>query len=165
MKWIGLALIAFGALLALEHRNGFLPVALGVFILGYWYFLEREPNSVPPDESDYLQRDQPPPTLEESSTSFDLPDVAPFLRCLSARISGGYTDKVIDHIHDLASRMKHEEERSLDYEVVFQGQRIPLNIGLFKDDIEEISIFFHTTKPLVEFIDNEMGSFFAERRK
>ena len=163
MKWIGLALIAFGALLALDHRNWFAPVALGVFILGYWYFVDREPDGVPPDESDALHRGEETTKLQESSTSFDLSDLAPFLQRLSSQITGGYTAKVVAHVADLAARMKHEEERSLEYQVVFQGQHIPLNIDLFKDDIEEITIYFHTPKLLADFIDSEMDSFFAER--
>lgn len=163
MKWISLALLVIGALLALDHRNWLVPVALGVFFLGYWYFVEREPDEVPPDESDYLQRGQQPLELQESSTSFDLPDLAPFLQRLSSEITGGYSEKVIAHVADLAARMKHEEERDLQYEVVFRGRRIPLHISLFKDDIEEITVYFHTAKPLSEFIDHEMDSFFAER--
>lgn len=163
MKWIGLALIGFGALLALDHRNWVVAVAIGAFILGYWYFVEREPDGVPPDESDTLHKDEQPAKLQESSTSFDLSDLAPFLQRLSPQITGGYTAKVISHMADLAARMKHEEERSLEYQVVFQGQQVPLNIALFKDDIEEITIYFHTPKPLADFIDSEMDSFFAER--
>lgn len=163
MKWIGLALIGFGALLALDHRNWFVPVAFGVFILGYWHFVEREPDGVPPDESDALHRDEQATKLQESSTSFDLSDLAPFLQRLSTQITGGYTAKVISHIADLAARMTHEEERSLEYQVVFQGQHVPLKIVLFKDDIEEITIYFHTAKTLADFIDSEMASFFAER--
>ena len=163
MKWIGLALIAFGSLLALDHRNWFVPVVFGVFILGYWYFVEREPDGVPPDESDALHRDEQPTKLQESSTSFDLSDLAPFLQRFSPQITGGYSAKVISHIADLGARMKHEEEHSLEYQVVFQGQRVALNIGLFKNDIEEITIYFHTPKPLADFIDREMASFFVER--
>jgi hypothetical protein len=149
--------------LALDHRHWFVPVAFGVIILGHWYFVEREPDGVPPDESDILHRGEHPPKWQESSTSFDLPDIAPFLQLLLPHIAGGYTAKVAAHIADLAARMKHEEERSLEYDVVFQGQRIPLNIGLFKDDIDEITVCFRTLKPLADFIDSEMASFFAER--
>ena len=140
-----------------------MAVAFGVFSLGYWYFVEREPDGVPPDESDTLHRDEQPTKLHEISTSFDLSDLTSFLQRLLLQITGGFTEKVILHVADLAARMKHEEERSLEYEVVYQGQRIPLNIGLFKDDIEEITIYFHTPKPFADFIDSEMASFFAER--
>lgn len=163
MKWIGLGLVASGALLALDHRNWVVPVALGIFILGYWHFVEREPDGVPSDESDTLHSGEPLTKLRESSTSFDLPDLAPFLQRLLPQVTGGYTAKVIAHIVDLSACMSHEEERSLEYHVVFQGQRVPLNIGLFKDDIEEITIYFHTPKPLADFIESEMALFFAER--
>ena len=163
MKWIGLALIGFGALLALDRRNWFVPIAFGGFILGYWYLMEREPDGVPPDESDALHKGEQPTRLQECSTSFDLSDLAPLLQRLSPQITGGYTAQVISHNADLAARMKPEEERSLEYQVVFQGQHVPLNIGLFKDDSEEITIYFHTTKTLADFLDSEMASFFAER--
>ena len=163
MKRIGLALIAFGALLALDGRNWLVPFTFGVFILGYWYFVEREPDGVPPDESDAHHRDEQPTNLQESSAGFDLSDLEPFLQRLSPQITGAFTAKVISHIADLAARMKHEEEHSLEYQVVFQGQHVPLNIGLFKDDSEEITITFHTTKALADFLDSEMASFIAER--
>lgn len=163
MKWIGLALLIFSALLAMDHRNWFVPAVVGVVVLGYWYFAEREPDHVPPDESDFLHRDEQPKKLQESSTSFDLPDFALFLNRLSSEIKGGYTAKVIEHLAGLAATMKHEQEHSLEYEAVFRGQRCPLNIGLFKDDAEEITIYFHTPKPLADFIDIEIEAFFAER--
>ena len=159
MKWIGLAFLIVGALLAMDHQNWFVPVVIGLIILGYWYFVEREPDDVPPDESDYLHRDEQPTKLQESSTSFDLPDFAPFLKRLSSQITGGYTAKVIDHLVGLAVTMKHEQERSLEYEAIFRGKQTPLNIGLFKDDAEEITIFFHTPKPLADFIDSEIEAF------
>jgi hypothetical protein len=163
MKWIGLALLVVGALVALDHGNWFTPVVIGLIFLGYWYFAEREPEDVPPDESDYLHRDELPTMLHESSTSFDLPDFAPFLNRLSSRIKGGYSAKVIDHLVALAAAMKYKQERSLEYEAIFQGQRCPLNIGLFKNDSQEITIYFHTPGPLADFIDSEIEAFFAER--
>ncbi len=59
--------------------------------------------------------------------------------------------------------MNHEEERSLEYRVVFKGQHVPLNIGLFKDDPAAITIYFHAPRALAEFITSEMDSFFGER--
>lgn len=163
MKWIGLAFLIASALLAMDHQNWFVPAVIGLIILGYWYFAERESDHVPPDKSDYLHRDEQPTKLREISTSFDLPDFAPFLKRLSSQITGGYTAKVVDHLAGLAATMKHEQERSLEYEAVFRGQRCPLNIGLFKDDAEEITIYFHTPKPLADFIDSEIEAFFAQR--
>jgi ABC-type transport system involved in multi-copper enzyme maturation permease subunit len=37
MKWIAFSLVAIGALLFVDHSNGFVPLALGVMLLGYWY--------------------------------------------------------------------------------------------------------------------------------
>ncbi|MEO5915421.1 MAG: hypothetical protein ABIS50_14400 [Luteolibacter sp.] len=163
MRLIGLLFLAFAAMLALDHSaNWLMPAALGMAFLTLWYFTGREPDEVPPDRSDYLHRDQPPLDLHESSTSFDLADLAPFLERLSAHIKGGYTERVIAHIAEVSAGMKHEAERSLEYEVEFQGQRLPFHIGLFKDDAEEITIYFHTPQPLADFIDREMDSFFAE---
>lgn len=163
MKWIGLAFLIVSALLAMDHRNWFVPAVIGLIVLGYWYLAERDHDHVPPDESDYLHRDEQQTNLQESSTSFDLPDFAPFLKRLSSQIKGGYTAKVVDHLAGLAATMKHDQERSLEYEAVFRGQRCPLNIGLFKDDADEITICFHTPKQLADFIDNEIEAFFAER--
>ncbi len=121
MKWIGFALIALGALLALDHRNWFVAVAFGVFILGYWYFVEREPDGVPPDESDSLHRGEQPTKLQESSTSFDLPDLAPFLRGLLPQVTGGYTAKAVLHLAELAARMKPDERAVLSMKLHFRG--------------------------------------------
>lgn len=163
MKWTGLAFLVVGALLVMDHRNWFVPVVIGIIILGYWYFVERKPDEVRPEETDFLRRDGQPAKLQECSTSFDLPDFAPFLNRLSTRITGGYTAKVIEHLVGLACSMKHGQERCLEYEAVFRGRRMPLHIGLFKDDADEITICFHTPQPLAEFIDCEIESFCAER--
>ena len=163
MKWIGLALLVAGGLLALDGRNGFVLALIGLIVLGYWYFAEREMNPVPPDESDYRWGGEQPMKLQESSTSFDLTDFAPFLGRLSSQITGAYTGKVMDHLVSVATTMKHEQEQSFEYEVVFQGQRCPLKIGLFKDDADEITVYFQAPKPLADFIDTEMEAFFARR--
>jgi hypothetical protein len=163
MKWIGLVLLILGALLALDNRNWFVPTGLGAFLLGYWYFVERPSNETPPDKSDYLHHNEESQELHESSTSFDLPDLKPFLQRLLPHVTGGYTQDIIDHLTQLSEHMKHEDERSLDYEVIYQGNRIPLKIGLFKDDLNEVTVYFHTTKSLSDFIDSEMETFFAER--
>jgi hypothetical protein len=107
-------------MLAMDHRNWFVTAVIGLIILGYWYLAEREPDHDPPDESDYLDGHQQSTKLHESSTSFDLPDFAPFLKRLSFQITGGYTAKVIDHLTGLAATMKHDQERRLEYEVTIQ---------------------------------------------
>lgn len=163
MKWIGLALLVLGGLLALDHRSWYVPVGFGCFLLAHWYWVEREPDEVVPDEVDSSSQDLSATNLQESSTSLDLPDVLPFLQRLSIQITGNYTQKAVAHVVDLAASMKHGEDRDLEYEVLFQGKLCPLKIGLFKDDIEEITLYFFTIPSLADFIDAEMEAFFEAR--
>lgn len=163
MKWIGVIFAIIGALLFSDHRNGIVPMALGTMLIGYCYFFEREPVQPSLDESDWLHREELSPKLEESSTDFDLRNLEPFLRRLGPYITGGYSEKAIAHITQAAHRMKHGEERSLECQVTFQQQQVPLNIGLFKDDVDEITVYFHTTQSLVKLIDAETQAFIAER--
>ena len=163
MKWIALSLIALGALLFADHRNGGVPVGLGVILLGYWYFVEREPSEPSQVELEDGQQDGADEPLVESSTSFDPSDIRPFLEQLQPHFSGGFGERVVAHISDLAARMKHNEERSLEYVVTYCGKPRPLKIGLFRDDIEEITAYFHSPQPVADLIDSEMESFFAAR--
>jgi hypothetical protein len=163
MKWIALLLIALGALLFADHRNGIFPVASGVFLLGYWYFVEREPAEQSPEET----RDDPQAdtdaVLVESSTSFNQAGFLPYLQQIQCHFSGGFGGRVVDHIAGLALRMKHNEERSMEYLVTFRDRSCPLKIGLFRDDLEEITVYFHCPKPLADLIDSEMESFILVR--
>ncbi len=133
-------------------------------ILGYWYFVECKPSEDPLDETDHPAENRKTAALIESSTSFDLSDFRPFLQQLQAHVSGGFGQRTVDHIADLATRMKHEEARSLEYVVTFRGQQCPLKIRLFRDDVAEITPYFHSPKPLAELIDSAMESLFLGTR-
>ena len=47
--------------------------------------------------------------------------------------------------------------------VRYRGRRIPFHVGLFKDDLETITVHFLTRKQFVAIIDAEMEAFCAER--
>jgi hypothetical protein len=165
MKWIAFALIAIGALLFVDHRNGFVLLALGLMVLGYWYFVEREPPDPLMDDTDDQPQGHDSEPMVESSTSFDMSDFKPFLQQLRTQLSGGFGERIIDHISDFAARMKHDEEKSLEYLVTFRGRQCPLKLGVFRDDAGEITAYFHSPQPLADVIDSEIKSFFSARGK
>ena len=163
MKWIAIALIVVGILQWTDHNNWFFPLAAGLGLLAYWYFVEREPDPSWTDgQSDVSNKETSQP-LTESSTSFRLGDFEPFLERLIPYLSGGFDKRVVSHLVQLVRLMKHIEERQLQYQVLFRGETAPLQISLFKSDIEEITVYFFTHPSLADLISNEMDNFFAER--
>ena len=162
MQWLGLAILTLALILALFGKVSAVAFGIGAGLLVVWYLFGREDPHVPPDASDFATSDDSLDSLAESSTSFDLPDLRPFLERIGKHFESGFPEKTIAHIADLAARMKHNEEKTLGYEISHGGVHAQLHIGLFKDDEEEISVYFHTTPALVAMIDSEMDSFFAE---
>lgn len=101
--------------------------------------------------------------LDESSTSFDLEDFRPFLERLACLTDDGLGEAKVDFLSGLAARLPHGGERTLRYEIGFEGERVPLHLALFKDELEGVSVHFLTTARLALAIDSEMERFFAER--
>ena len=159
MKWIVLALLVVCALLASDRRVWIVPATFSACVFGYWYFIEQKPNT----PQSHSHRDQLSAKMKQSSIGFAPTYLQPFLMRLSSQIKGGYSPEVIDHIAGLADRMEPDEKQSLEYEVDFRGESIPLNIDLFKFGQMEVAIRFHAPPPLSGFIENEMTSFFAVR--
>lgn len=158
MKWIGAALILFGILLFVDHRNGVIPIAIGLFMLGYWYFAEREIFST----DNRCDWEDQPVELHESSTALQPEEFEVFLRRVVALVDKGFSEREAAHIAQLAAQMAHNEERGLEYEVVFQNQRVPLKVTLFKDDVSSVDLAFFTSEALSRRLDELTDVYFAE---
>ena len=152
MKWIGLALIIFGVLQCVDHRNGVVSLAFGLFMIGYWYWLEREPFSA--DNS--AEWPESGPELHESSTDFHPEELGLFLQRVSGLVQKGFSAREVTHVAQLASSLRHNDERMLDYEVTFEGRRIPLKITLFKGDVTSVGVAFFTSKNLARHLDQQI---------
>ena len=158
MKWLGAALILFGILLSADHRHGAVPIAIGLFLVGYWYFVERESFSA--DTS--CDWEEPQAELHESSTDLPPEEFQVFLLRVVALIEKGFSEREAAHVAQLAVQMKHNEERVLEYEVVFLKQRVPLKVALFKDDVSSVDIAFYTEEALSRRLDEQMDLHFSE---
>lgn len=158
MKWIAAALILLGTMLFVDHRNGAVPLALGLFMVGYWYFVEREPFSA--DNS--CDWEEQPGELHESSTDFAPDEIRTFLMRVVALLDKGFSEREALHVSQLAEKMPQNDERVLEYDVVFQNKRAPFKLVLFKDDSLSVGIAFFTSRPLSQRLDEEMDRYFIE---
>ena len=100
----------------------------------------------------------------EASTEFDDDDFKPFLEQIVPIFKSGFDDHDIQILDDVARRMRHNQEKTYNYEVGFEGKLVPLIVRLFKDDIESIGVyFFSSEESLIESINQSMGVFMEER--
>lgn len=134
-------------------------MAIGLLMIGYWYFVEREAFSA----DNRCDWEDQPVELHESSTDLPPEEFEAFLRRVAALVDGGFSEREAAHVSQLAVRMRHNEERVLEYEVVFQRRRVPLKIALFKDDVSSVDLSFFTSKLLSRRLDELMDVYFAEQ--
>ena len=133
---------------------------IAIALFAFWLFLNREKAEQPVAAGDIDSLDG---KLNEASTEFDLPDFPDFLRRVAQRISAGFGEQQVSRLSSMAEQLPHEREAQFEFQVVFEGMATPLQVRLFKDDISSIAVYFFTSKPLMEFLDHEMETFFEER--
>lgn len=162
MLWIGLIILAVAA--AMAGNGHFSPTAFGggIGLLVLWYLFERE-RPMPPATGEELSVLSE--SLHESSTEFDLPEFPAFLRQIVPHVTRGFGEREVSRLTSLAERLPHNRESQTEFQVVFDGTPTPLRVRLFKDDISSIAVYFFTSQPLADLLDQEMEAFFAERSR
>ena len=58
--------------------------------------------------------------------------------------------------------MAVDSEKSWDFDVVHTGQKVPLQIRVFMDDVEAPDVYFFTTPELAATINRELRAYFDE---
>ncbi len=156
MQWIGAIIFTIACLQAAYGRPSPLLFSIGSAFMFIWYFFERETpiESHSDDDTDFPNS----PPLEETSSDFDLPEFADVLKRISKHVESGFPPRTVNHVATFAERLRHNEERHLQYEVRFQKKLIPLHIVLFKDDPDAVGAYFHTHPELVKIIESEIDS-------
>jgi len=100
--------------------------------------------------------------LHESSTSFDMENVRPFLIRVSGMIDSGFGETEVDQVMDAIESLALEQETDLSFQIFHSGSATQLRISAFADDIDVADVAFFTSKALAEAIDSEMQVFFDE---
>jgi hypothetical protein len=99
--------------------------------------------------------------LAEASMNFDANAVEPFLQRLSPLIMGfGPTE--IGQVLKAVDELEVDDERELCFQVTHHGQAVPLNIRIFKDDVDAPDLYFFAPQKLVEEINQQMNVFCEE---
>lgn len=160
MLWAGIVVLVLAFLAALGGRLYPVGFGLGLGLLVAWYLFEREKPLPPTTSEDLVSLDD---ALHESSTEFDLPDLAPFLRRIVPHMSRGFGEREVARLSALAEGLRHNGECQTEFQVVFRGEATPLQVRLFKGDLHAIGVYFFTSQALQEFLEREMESFFEER--
>lgn len=106
-----------------------------------------------------LNRDVP---IEEASTNFDMEQVEPFLRAVSELVEKGFGNEEIKRLLNMIEGMEHDDEKFVEFQVVYFGEEMPLVISVFMDDIDSPDISLFTFPVLAEVIDTEIEKMFSE---
>jgi hypothetical protein len=97
----------------------------------------------------------------EASMNFDANMVGPFLERLSA-LSIGLGPAEIDQVLKVVDEMEVDDERALQFKVKHEGQKVPMTVSVFKDDVDAVDLYFFAPRKLVEEINKLMRIFSAE---
>ena len=98
------------------------------------------------------------PDLAETSMNFGADLVGAFLAKLSALIEGFGPDE-INKVLRMIDDLEVDDEQVLGFRVTYQGRAMPLNITVFKDDVEAPDLYFFAPPNLIQEIDNLMIDF------
>jgi|GEM_PF-834884 len=98
------------------------------------------------------------PDLAETSLNFEAELVEAFLAKLSALIEG-FGPVEINKVLRMIDDLEVDDEQKLGFRVTYQGQAMPLNIIVFKDDVEAPDLYFFAQPNLIQGIDNLMIAF------
>jgi hypothetical protein len=99
--------------------------------------------------------------LEEASTNFDAENLKPFLLRVAGFVEEGFGVSEIDKVMAMAA-LPPESEEEVEFSVIYGGQRTPLRVRVFMDDVEAPDVYFFTSTQLRQRIGQEIHAFFAE---
>jgi hypothetical protein len=99
-----------------------------------------------------------PAGLAETSTEFGTDEVGPFLARVAPLVEEGFGESEIARVVEVAEALEVEEEATLRFEVICQGEQIPLLIHLFIDDFDLAAVHFFSAPLLIEAIEKEIES-------
>jgi hypothetical protein len=98
--------------------------------------------------------------LEETSMSFDLENVEPFLVTVAARLDSGFSAEDAAKLAGEIAALPVDGELTRHYTVTFQGGEMPLKVEIFMDDVEAPDLYLFAPESLVEAIEEEMDAYF-----
>jgi hypothetical protein len=100
--------------------------------------------------------------LQESSSSFDMENLEPFLQRVMKLIPQGFTLREVSQVIEMAKTMAHEEEKEIEFKIQFAGQPSIFKVRIFMDDVDTADTYFFSPSGLATRIDAEMEQFFEE---
>ena len=100
--------------------------------------------------------------FHESSTSFDIENVRPFLIRVSGMIDSGFEEAEVDQVMDAVGSLALDQETELSFQIVHSGSAPKLRVTAFADDTDVADVAFFAPKALADAIDSEMEVFFDE---
>lgn len=74
----------------------------------------------------------------------------------------GFGGTEIGQVLNAVAELEVEDERELCFQVTHHGQSMPLNIRIFKDDVDAPDLYFFAPQKLVEEINKLMNVFCEE---
>jgi hypothetical protein len=95
----------------------------------------------------------------ETSTNFDLKEVRPFLKRLSALVDSGFGVAQVNVIAREIKKLKRERNRQYAFPISFEGAAALLGIRVFMDDVDSPDLYFYAPLKLMRQIDKEIESF------
>ena len=94
--------------------------------------------------------------------NFDQENVKSFLQRIAPFIDSGFGSNEINRVVELIDGLDHDEEKGLEFSIVFKAQPSPFLVRAFMDDIQAPDLSFFGPPELAERITFEMRAFCEE---
>ena len=104
------------------------------------------------------QRDQ----LQEFSGNFDTKMVRPFLTRIQPFIESGFGSDQIEQVCQLVATLPHDHERTIEFQIRYDGRPTTFQVHVFMDDIDAPDIYFFSAPVLSKKIGVEYRRFTEE---
>jgi len=98
----------------------------------------------------------------EASMNFDLENVKPFLSRLSKIVDSGINDQKVNEMLLFTSSVPVEDQKDMEFTVVYKGKKTPIRYSVFMDDIDAPDLYFFTSPELATAIESEMSKYSNE---
>jgi hypothetical protein len=101
--------------------------------------------------------------LGEASMNFDTDGLADYVQRLPSLIGGGFGEAQLGRLMAEVREMEHNEERTFDFPITWQGEPTTLLVEVFMDDIGAPDVAFIALPELATRIQADMLAWAEEK--
>lgn len=134
-----------------------LLIPLGLILGGllYWWLVRRDPLLTPDGAPTESPTSEP---QDETDIGFQPAQLPELMGALGKAAPLGLTPAQTQLLADRAAQLDVDRDFIVQYHVPCRGGRVPLEITVFRDDIEDVTFYFRGPQSLIAGIEAEIDA-------